>query len=206
MYEKPGTVRDREKKEKIFHTALAQINTELTPGWVILHLGSQANCLECPPNSLHCICAGLQGHIQEEGRQINVLSGTEFAPYQATLDGEMKTLLSLWIATHNKQTVVLYIARTVSRSAELYLPYAFSSSVVSTRQLACRSICTSNPSLFPSCTFELWRLGRGTVSVSHWSLQRMLSKGGETSRWLDRRISRGSVCKLLKSCRIKRSV
>ena len=36
--------------------------------------------------------------------------------------------------------------------------------------------------------------GKITASVSHRSLQRMPSNGGEFSRWLDRRISRGSVC------------
>ena len=55
----------------------------------------------------------------------------------------------------------------------------------STRQLACSSICTSNPSLFPSCTFEPRRLGRGTASVSDRSLQRMPSNGAEFSRWLE---------------------
>ena len=45
------------------------------------------------------------------------------------------------------------------------------------------SICTSNPSLFLSCTFEPWRL---RASASHWRLHSMPSNGGEFSGWLDR--------------------
>ena len=55
------------------------------------------NSLEYLTNSLHHIFVGLQRHIREEGRQINLLSGTEFAQFQATLDGEMKRLQSLGI-------------------------------------------------------------------------------------------------------------
>ena len=67
----------------------------------------------------------------------------------------------------------------------------------STRQLACSSMCTSNPSLLASCT---WRLGRGTASVSHRRLQCMPSNGGEFSRWLDRsaHIARQRVWKSVK--------
>ena len=62
--------------------------------------------------------------------------------------------------------------------------------------------CTSNASLFPTCTFERWRLGRGTASVRHRRVQRMPSNGGEFSRWLDRsaHISRGAVCKNVLKC------
>ena len=67
------------------------------------------NNLEYPPNSLHHIFAGLQRHIREEGRQINLLSGTEFAPFQATLDGEMKRLQSLGIGTHSRQAEVITV-------------------------------------------------------------------------------------------------
>ena len=73
---------------------------------------------------------------------------------------------------------------------------------------ACSSICTSNPSLFPSCTFEPWRSGSCTASVSHRRLQRMPPNGGEFSGWLDRstHIERVWKCvKIWKLFRVKRS-
>ena len=50
------------------------------------------NGQENPPNSLHHICAGLQRHLCENGKQIDLFSGPDFSPFQATLDGEMKRL------------------------------------------------------------------------------------------------------------------
>ena len=63
----------------------------------------------------------------------------------------------------------------------------------STRKLACSSI-SSNPSLFPSCTFEQQGLGRGTASVSHQRLQRMPSNGGEFSLARSIRPFREAAC------------
>ena len=54
----------------------------------------------------------------------------------------------------------------------------------STRQLACSSMCTSNPSVFAAWNHEDWEEVY-TASVSHRRLQRMPSNGGEFSRWLD---------------------
>ena len=51
----------------------------------------------------------LQRHIREEGRQMILLSGTVFTPFQATLDGEMKRLQSLGIGTHRRQVEVITV-------------------------------------------------------------------------------------------------
>ena len=102
---------ERQNKSNQTIPPLAQMNNAELNTWLssfALEVRKQ-NSLEYPPNSLHHISAGLQRHIREEGRQINLLSGTEFAPFQATLDGEMKRLQSLGIGTHRRQAEVITV-------------------------------------------------------------------------------------------------
>ena len=67
----------------------------------------KVNGSECPPNSLHHICAGLQRHLRMSGRDIDLFKDTAFAPFQATLDGEMKCLQSVGLGSKKRQAEVI---------------------------------------------------------------------------------------------------
>ena len=65
------------------------------------------NGSEYPPNSLHHICAGLLRHLRMSGRDIDLFKDTAFAPFQATLDGEMKHLQSASLGSKKRQAEVI---------------------------------------------------------------------------------------------------
>ena len=61
-----------------------------------------------PPQWLHHISAGLQRHLRENGKQIDLFSGPDLSPFKATtLDGEMKRLQSKGLGSIKKQAEVI---------------------------------------------------------------------------------------------------
>ena len=96
---------ERAKTTQQTTPALEQMNNTQLNIWLssfALEVCKQ-NGLEYPPNILHHIFAGLQRYLCGHGRHVDLFSGTEFAPFQATLDGEMKRLQSLQIGSLKRQ-------------------------------------------------------------------------------------------------------
>ena len=62
---------------------------------------------EYPPNTLHHIVAGLQNHLRLEGKMVDLFKDRQFAPFQASLDGEMKRLQACGLGAKKRQAEVI---------------------------------------------------------------------------------------------------
>ena len=62
---------------------------------------------EYPPNTLHHIVAGLQRHLRFKGNMVDLFKDRQFAPFQASLDGEMKRLQACGLGAKKRQAEVI---------------------------------------------------------------------------------------------------
>ena len=57
-----------------------------------------------PPNTLYCLCCGIQRYLREEGQaDINTFTDPKFKLFRDSLDAEMKRLTSLGVGVKRKQ-------------------------------------------------------------------------------------------------------
>ena len=66
-----------------------------------------------PPNTLYCLCCGIQRYLREEGQaDINTFTDPKFKLFRDSLDAEMKRLTSLGVGVKQGNKLKRFLRMT----------------------------------------------------------------------------------------------